>query len=98
MTKRKNLEKLAEYGEKVIQEELSKRYIEMDAAANVLKKINTVGSRANYIMAISDYESMRNEAYALGVKPALKVDLDDWKSIIPNFNKKEYNKLMDAEE
>jgi hypothetical protein len=98
MTKRKNLEILAAYGEKVIQEELSERYVDMQTAANVLKKLNTVSTRANYIMAISDYENMRNHANSLGIKPALKVDLEDWKSIIPHFNKNEYNKLLDTEE
>lgn len=99
MTKRKNLAKLVAYGgERAVQEELSKRYIDMEAAANVLKRLNTVNTRANYIMAISDYEDMRNQAKDFGVKPSLKVDLDDWKSIIPYFDKNAYSKLMNTEE
>jgi hypothetical protein len=98
MTKKKNLEILTEYDEKMIQERLYQRYLDMQTAARDLNKLNTVSTRANYIFSIADYESMRNHANSLGVKPALKVDLEDWKSIILNFDKRAYDKLLNTED
>jgi hypothetical protein len=98
MTKKKNLERLTEYGENAIQEKLSERYNAMQNARHEFNRNNLVATKINYIFSIADYENMKNHAEDLGVKPALKVDLEDWKSILPNFDKRAYDKLLNTEE